>query len=80
MKLFINFIVVLILVESLVSKEIACHSKEFICYDQTRFHQCVQIGNNRRIVMGRIQNCPKGLVCKNNADFECEDPDNILLT
>lgn len=55
--------------------QIDCHGKEFLCYNQNRFYQCVQAGKNKRIVLGKIQKCPEGLVCKSNGMLECEEPD-----
>ncbi|XP_019879784.1 uncharacterized protein LOC109607753 [Aethina tumida] len=52
-------------------REISCNDKEFLCYDNKRFYQCVQNGASNYVI-GELQNCPDGLVCNNDADLECD--------
>ncbi|XP_044764584.1 uncharacterized protein LOC123321144 [Coccinella septempunctata] len=58
---------------------IDCNNKGFICYDRTRFYQCVEIGNST-FVIGSPQECPPGLICDDLSDLECDEPENIPTT
>ncbi|CAH0549579.1 unnamed protein product [Brassicogethes aeneus] len=66
------FLFLLVLVQLTYSREINCNNREFVCYDQNRFYQCVQNGA-KRVITGDLQNCPKGFNCNNDADMECDN-------
>ncbi|KAJ8919304.1 hypothetical protein NQ315_003888 [Exocentrus adspersus] len=51
---------------------IGCSKKGFVCYDETRFYQCVHVGG-KYIISRKTQSCPDGLICRNDADLECEE-------
>ncbi|VEN59469.1 unnamed protein product [Callosobruchus maculatus] len=75
MHLMLVFIVVLLFkVEIGSSRSILdCQNKGFVCYDETRFYQCVESGNTT-LVIGEPQDCPEGLYCNDLSDLECDEP------
>ncbi|KYB28103.1 hypothetical protein TcasGA2_TC032881 [Tribolium castaneum] len=75
MKFSAITLAVFVFLEFVYTKEVDCGDREFICYDEKRFYQCVQVRKNRRLVLGQLQNCPQGLICKHNGTLECEEPD-----
>lgn len=49
-----------------------CNNKGFICFDETKFYQCVEAGD-KTVTLGEPQECPIGLYCNDNVDLECEE-------
>ncbi|KAL3269913.1 hypothetical protein HHI36_008970 [Cryptolaemus montrouzieri] len=76
MRLLLVFVITcLYFIQTIQTKEILCDTeKGFLCYDDTRFYQCVHTGDTKiGVVTGELQNCPKGLLCNNDKDLECSD-------
>ncbi|VEN59468.1 unnamed protein product [Callosobruchus maculatus] len=47
-----------------------CSEKGFVCLGQYQFYQCI-LGDNQ-LYPADIKNCPKGMVCSDEDNLECD--------
>ncbi|XP_018565198.1 uncharacterized protein LOC108906442 [Anoplophora glabripennis] len=73
MRLFLLILFVLVcFTRQNHGREVSCSKKGFVCYDDSKFYQCVH-KNGKYFIGGSLQKCAEGLTCRNDGELECEE-------
>ncbi|CAH1989681.1 unnamed protein product [Acanthoscelides obtectus] len=54
-----------------------CSEKGFVCMGRYQFYQCVR--NSDGLHLANIMNCPKGMICSDEDNLECDREDGANL-